>query len=246
MKSFILIAVLHISSVLTACTKNEDNSAGEAIGDNYAQSCLLTFKEKLDGLLTLDKAAEIAGIPKEQAKPNYNRVMKNSSYHSMQYVWKSGRQKSMLVMGNQITVPVDDIIELHGLKQVTLDYFQNSHRPPTQQQIDASRREIDKAFDGKSDNEKVNAKVRKLDEMKVDKQTQKSTAGSLNSVFAEAAKSYVPVSGVGQAAAWNSFENRLYIYSDGIELSVTVDVSKDSDINKSKAITLAKALLKCP
>ena len=79
--------------------------------------------------------------------------------------------------------------------------------------------------------------------MQVDKQTQKSTASALSSVFAQAAKSYVDVTGIGQAASWNSFENRLYIFEKGIELSVTVDLSSDSQFNRKKAIELGKSLL---
>jgi hypothetical protein len=49
----------------------------------------------------------------------------------------------------------------------------------------------------------------------------KSTAGTLNSVFAEVAKNYSNVDGIGEAAAWNSFENRLYIYEGDVEFSLT-------------------------
>lgn len=248
MKKSILSLLLTVSVSITACTKSEsansESSSKNAIEGKTA-SCLLAYKDRLNSLLPLEKAAAVAGKSKDEAKQNYNRVMKNSDYHSMQYSWKSGRKKMMSILGSERLLPVNDLVELHGMKEVTLDYFKNSHRAPTEEQLAASQKQLDKAIDGKSDNAKVNAEVKKLDEMKLSKETQKSTAGSLNSVFAEVARSYSDVPGLGQAAAWNSFENRLYIFDKGVELAVTVDVSSDGEVNKKKAIELGEALLDC-
>lgn len=245
MKVLVLLAILYATSLLIVCFGSEGNSTKSGDAPGEAAGCLLPYREKLDRLLTLDKASETAGRPKQQAVSKYNRVMKNASYHSMQYVWKTGRQKKMKVMGKIMTVPANDIVELHGLKEVTADYFNQSRRPPTQQQLAASQKEIDNAIEGKSSNPEANEKLRKLDEMKVGTQTQRATSGALNTAFAEAAKSYSEVTGLGQAAAWNSFENRLYILDDGVELVLTVDISNDSNVNREKAITLAKVLLTC-
>lgn len=243
-----ILFLLTVSLSITACTKSESansNSSHENAVEEKTVSCLLAYKDRLNNLLSLEKGAAVAGKPKEEAKQNYNRVMKNSDYHSMQYSWKSGRKKTMSILGSGRLVPVNDLIELHGLKEVTLDYFKKSHRAPTDEQMAASRKEIDKGIDGKSANAQVNAEFKKLDEMKVSDETQKSAAGSLHSIFAEAAKSYSDVPGLGQAAAWNSFENRLYIFDKGVELAITVDVSSDVEVNKKKAIELAAVLLDC-
>jgi hypothetical protein len=245
MKNIVLLALLHTFPLLAACSKSDRTTNETPESEERGNSCLPAYKEKLDGLLTLEKAAATAGRPKEAAKQKYSRVMKNPSYHSAQYVWKSGREQTLTVLGKPRLVPVNDLVELHGLKEVTLDYFKKSHRAPTQEQLDASKRQVDKAIDGKSDNAKVNAQVKKLDELKVDKETQKSTASELNSVFAQAAQSYSDVTGVGQAAAWNAFENRLYVFDSGIELALTVNVSNDGAVNKQKAITLARELIRC-
>lgn len=247
MKNSLPAIVTWLSLSIFACSKGESSDSKEqaARQEVASPSCLLSFKEKLDGLLTLERAAAVVGKPAGEAREKYNRVMKNPSYHSLQYKWPSGRQKTLDVMGQSVTIPASDIVELHGLKEVKLDYFQQSHRPPTQEQLDASKTEIDKAIDGKSDNEKVNENLKKLDEMKVSKEAQKSTAGALGSAFAEVAKSYSNVAGIGEAAAWNSFENRLYIYENGVEFSVTVDVSADGEVNKTKAMELGKMLVKC-
>jgi hypothetical protein len=242
----ILFALALLSVLLVACSTGEGSEKQTSQEAVASSGCLLSYKENLDALLPLERASAVAGKPGGEAKQKYSRVMKNPTYHSVQYTWTSERTKTVNALGGSITVPANDIVTLHGLKEVKLDDFQKSHRPPTQEQLDASRQQIDKAIEGKSDNEKVNENLKKLDELKVSKETQKSTAGTLNSVFAEVAKSYSNVAGIGEAAAWNSFENRLYIYEGGVEFSLTVEVSADGEVNKNKAMALGKMLVKCP
>lgn len=233
--------------ILAICCSSEGSGRAEH-ASNKAKSgspagCLITYQNRLNQLLTPTMAANLAGKAKEEARQKYNQVMKNASYHSMQYSWKTDRQKQVQLMGPTMTVPADAVIELHGLRAVTLESFKKSHRPATDEQLAAAKKEIDQAIDGQSDNRQINEHLQKLDQMQVDKQTQKSTASELSSVFAQAAKSYVDVTGIGQAASWNSFENRLYIFEKGIEISVTVDLSSDSQFNRKKAIELGKSLL---
>jgi len=97
MKVLVLLAILYATSLLIVCFGSEGNSTKSGDDPGEAAGCLLPYRENLDRLLTLDKASETAGRPKQQAVSKYNRVMKNASYHSMQYVWKTGRQKKMKV-----------------------------------------------------------------------------------------------------------------------------------------------------
>lgn len=58
-----------------------------------------------------------------------------------------------------------------------------------------------------------------------------------------AIKSMSPVDGVGEYAVWNLTDKQLIVLHKGREFSVWVNVSPDGNVNKAKAIELAKKLL---
>jgi hypothetical protein len=142
-----------------------------------------------------------------------------------------------------MVVPVKNQIELHGLKEGTLKSFKMAHRAPTAEELRQRDRAVNDAFDGKLGNKEINEKLEKLDKMKVDKATQKGVAQNLGNTFAKVAMAYEDVSGLGDAASWNSFERRLYVLDKGVEMSVSVDLSDDNEINKKRAIAILKKLL---
>jgi hypothetical protein len=219
------------------------NTDPDAKGGN---TCLLGYSDKLDQLLTLDGAASFTQLPANAAKVTYSKVMENTAYHSIKYSWIGDRKRSMKDMGMDMVLPVKNQIELHAIKENTLTQFKTSHRAPTAEQLKQRDKAVNDAFDGKSGNAKIDEKVDKLDKMKVDKATQKGVAQNLGNVFAKVAMAYEDVSGLGDAASWNSFERRLYVLDNGVEISLTVDLSADEAINKEKAIFILNQLLsKC-
>ncbi|MNL64035.1 hypothetical protein D3C87_1882110 [compost metagenome] len=79
--------------------------------------------------------------------------------------------------------------------------------------------------------------------MKVEKSTQKSVAGKMSGAFAKIGAAYQDIDGLGDAASWNTVENRIYVLEGGVLISLTVDLSAEESFNKQKAIELVKALL---
>lgn len=212
----------------------------DARGEN---KCLLSYSEKLDQLLTPELAAGFAELAVSSGKVKYSRVMKNPAYHSVKYLWESDRKRNMKDIGIDMEVPVKNQIELHGVKESTLKNFRMSHRVPTAEELKQRDKAINDAIDGKSGNRDINEKLEKLDKMKVEKSTQKGATQNLGNTFAKVAMAYEDISGLGDAASWNSFERRLYVIDSGVEISVSVDLSYDEAVNKEKAIVILKKLL---
>lgn len=212
----------------------------EAKGGN---TCLLAYSDKLDQLLTLQQAADFTQLPTGSAKADYSRIMKNPAYHSIKYSWESDRKRNMKELGVNVDVPVKNMVELHGIKESSLKNFQFSHRKPTEEQLKQRDEQLDKAFSGKSENKSVNEKLEKLDKMGVDQKTQKAAVSSMSGTFTKVALAYEDVPGLADAAAWNGVSRCLYALDNGVELSLTVDLSDDDKVNKEKAIELMKQLL---
>jgi hypothetical protein len=241
--------ILFLSSVflLFSCGSNASSDLEgpdvESSGIVPGANCLIGYADKLDELLTLDIAAEVAALPEDGAETNYNRVMKKTEYHSVAYMWKSDRKRTINVGGHSMEVPKSNRVELNGIKNIKREHFDMSRRKATDEDLAKMNKMIDNALEGKSDNKKINERLKKLDDMGVDKQTQKQATGAMTGMIGQVAKAYSPVAGIGEAASWNSVENSLYVYTGGVELAVTVDLSEDEQVNKNKAIGLMKTLM---
>lgn len=244
MKNLVLIfsVGMFISCGANHSTESEKES-DPLIKGLVSADCLSDYAEKLDELLTVDLAAEVAGAPKDEAGKKYSKIMKSPDYHSVTYEWKSDRIKTVNAAGFSVDVPEKNVVELKGIKKMKREYFDLSRRKVTDEQTDAMNREIDKALEGKSGNEKINERLKKLDELGVDKETQKQMTGAMTGMFAEVAKAYAPVEGVGEAASWNSVENCLYVFNNGVEMAVIVNISADESVNKDKAVLLMRKLM---
>jgi hypothetical protein len=222
-------------------SKESENADPDVEGGN---TCLLGYADKLDQLLTLEAAASFTELPASAAKVSYSKVMKNRAYHSIKYSWVGDRKRNMKDMGMDMVLPVKNQIELHGIKGNTIAAFKTSHRVPTAEELRKRDKAVSDALDGKSGSNEVNDKVEKLDKMNVDKSTQKGVAQNMGNVFAKVAMAYEDVKGLGDAASWNSFERRLYVIDNGVEIAVSVDLSNDESVNKEKAIAILKNILK--
>lgn len=221
-------------------SKESENANPDVKGGN---TCLLGYADKLDQLLTLEAAASFTELPASAAKVSYSKVMKNSAHHDIKYSWVGDRKRNMKDMGIDMVLPVKNQIELHGIKGNTIAAFKTSHRVPTAEDLEKRDKALNDALDGKSGNKEINEKVETLDKMNIDKSTQKGVAQTMGNVFTKVAMAYEDVTGLGDAASWNSFERRLYVIDNGVEFSISVDLSNDEAVNKEKALAMMKKLL---
>lgn len=250
-RSIYLAAFVSASICLGNCSSStsESNLKDElekvaGSGDTKAggNSCLLSYVEKLDQLLTADLAGEASGYKSEEAKVDYSKVLKNPSTHQVRYAWKGDRKKTMNIAGMDRQIPVDDEVILFGIKAVSREDFKRNRRNATDEEVAAMNAQIEKALSGKSDNEAVNKQLEKLEKMGVDKKSVASTGSAIGGLAARVAQSYSEVAGLGDAAAWNSYEQKLYVLQDGVEFSVSVNIG-DENTNQEKSIGLARKIL---
>jgi hypothetical protein len=223
--------------------KEETNVDPDAKGGN---TCLLSYQEKLGELLTGEMASSVTGLSVEKMETKLNNILKNPEYHSIEYKWKTDRTEERIVGNMTMNWPVVYFVKLQDINDRSLKEFKASYKKATKEQVEQAKKAIDEGFDRKSGNEKVNKQIDKLDELGVDKKTQKSTSSSIGSVIGEIAQAYSDVEGVGDAASWNSVEKRLYVLEKGVQFSISIRMSDDDEVNKAQAIQLAKEIIaKC-
>lgn len=240
-----LVLVFSVCTFISCGSVSNDsgNESEPVVKSSFSGDCLAGYAEKLDELLTSDIVQEVVEEPQAEVEKEYNKIMKNPNYHSVSYTWKSDRMKNMNVAGFTMDIPENNQVELQGIRKMKREHFDMSRKKITDEQMKTMNSEIDKAMEGKSGNEKVNERLKKLDEMGIDKETQKQMTGAMTGVFAQIAKAYSPVDGIGEAASWNSVEKCLYVFNDGVEMALTVNIAADESVNKDKAVVLMRKLM---
>lgn len=206
--------------------------------------CLLSFAGKLNELVTPQMAATATGLPAGNMHESYSKVLKNTAYHEMIYSWENGRMQEMpYLTGKKINTQVSDKVAISGIKAMSVTQFKNTYRNVTQDEMAIAEKKTNDALQGKTGNEQVKKAVKKLDEIGADRNQAAAAAGELRGMFAEVTESYSDVSGLGDAASWNSFENRIYVLKGGVVFSINADLG-DTRRNKEIAVKLAREVLR--
>jgi len=222
---------------------NDLENATASKGKSGGNKCLLDYAEKLDELLTRELAGETVQYTPEDAEKDYSKVLSNPLYHSVRYSWKSDRTKSMSFGAHEVMVPVRDEVALYGINPVTYDEFKQRRRNVTDEELAEMNKRISETLSGQTENEAVKKQLEKLEKMGVDQSTVQGMSSSVTGMAGKVAQSYSEVSGLGDAAAWNSYEQRLYVLDRGVEFAVAVSAGEDENVNKEKSVALAKKIL---
>lgn len=228
-----LIALLPI--FMTACS-NESKKSGEDLTENLedvisdvqknntsasseGKALVKKYSTALDQLLTLELAAEVTGYAATEAKKDYNTIFKDPSTHSIQYTWEKGR--SGKIRGFNGDFPKSDAVSLSWFRATSLEDFKHNYHTPTQEEL----KKMDEALNENTSNTKEG-----------------NTAKSMAQGFADGL-SFDEIPGVGEYAVWNNKFKELMVYDKGIQFQLYVEVSNDTEINRSKAIELAKKII---
>ena len=241
------IAIL-VATTIVSCGPSGDSPSSvnnvnsdidpKAEGGN---TCLLGYADKYDELLTKEMVSTATGIKTNEMDQETNQYTKNSKYHDVTYSWKTGRIKNI----HGMDIPVDDYIKLTGIESISLDRFKMSYRAVTQKEAEALSVKTNEALDGKSDNEAVNKRLKKLDEMGVSKEDQKKMMDGLAGSAQKMTEGFSAVEDLGDAATWNSKTQTLYVLQNGAMFELVVDLS-DLRKNKEIASKIARMILdKC-
>lgn len=250
MKPWTIATYLMVVAGISSCGGSNSSTAAtdtaqpqidpKAKGGN---TCLLAYAEKYDELLTKEVAADATGFPADRAiVGNRKAGWETKEYDHVQYEWDNGREK--LVKQINRTAKARDFIQLTGIRAISLAEFQVSYRAVTDKDMEQMEA-MDDAFVGKSDseNEAIRKAQKKLDDLGISREQQKEMVKGFASSAQKMTEAYSPVEQLGDAAVWNSKENRLYIFTGGVKLEIVAEVGENEAANKAVAIGAAKRIL---
>lgn len=242
MKTITIITLLTGVLGFMACGQNNSSSDAidpEAKGGN---TCLLAYADNYGELLTKDMAAEVAGFPVDRAiVARRNAGLETKEYDHVQYEWDNGREKLIKQINRKTNVR--DYIQLTGIRAMSLSEFQMSYRAVSDKDIERMENALDD--EGKSDveSEAFRKAQKKLDDLGISREQQKDMMKGFVSSAKKITEGYSPVEQLGDAAVWNSKDNRLYILADGAKFEIVAEVSENEAANKAAAIGAAKRIL---
>ncbi len=208
--------------------------------------CLLQYATQYDRLFTLEDAAGIIGRVASEAEVKNKNTGKNTRYHEVVYVWKTDRVIHM----HGMDVPDNDRISLTGIGKNNIKDFKRDYSRRTEEEIVALNEQInqqlDKQFDEKSDNEKIEASKKKMNELGTSNEAGKTTAKKIGSKLTSSLDAYEEITGLGDAASWNTKDKKLYVLSNGVEFCVRINLGEEDLFNRNTAVEAAKLILnKC-
>lgn len=237
-KYLVAIPLGILFSIAISCNDNPKTTLPtdheEAAMNTEATSCFERYSTQYDKLLTKADISKQYPIDFAKAEKEYDTTNTSPSYEEMVYSWPSERTRTLEVMGNQYTLPVDNKIGVGSIR-----FFSEDEKFPLKRF---------KSMYDLSDVEKENAQksiakeVDKHGELdKPSKKTAKKLTGSILSNM-----KFTPVNGVGDAAVWDYMESGLIVLKGRTRFTVFVDVGTDHKKDVALAKELAKSILaKC-
>ena len=228
------IGILSLILLTTACSDAQKEGDLSTELDQALESVQIDaneFSGKLDELLTLEMASSCASLPKEKAKVNYNKVMKNAAYHSIRYDWESDRKRTIEISGRSMEVPKTNSVELSWVKASTLEEFSRDYHNPTKEELENAK----------------NAMKAKEAEMVKEGKVTEEQAGMADDLATSMMENYtvIDVPNLGDKAVWiqRKLGNELKVLYNGVEFQLTVDLSDNEGDNKTKSIKLAQQII---
>lgn len=246
MKKILFITSLSLFAFASCNTSASKNDVEETITNidpkaKGGNSCLLGYAEKYDELLTKDMVAQASGTSADKITFEYQKNAQNSKYQDVTYSWKTGRKKTISGM----EIPVNDYIKITGVESISLNQFQMSYKAVTAKEAKTIMETTNEAVDGKIDNEAVNERLKKLDEMGISKEEQKKMMESFTNSAQKMTEGFAPVENLGDTATWNAKTNTMYVFKNGAMFELVVDLT-DVSTNSTVATQVSQQILdKC-
>lgn len=228
------IGTIDVSDAIAAAEKRRGTDP-DALGGN---TCLLSYQEKYDQLLTKDVVLALTGFDESKMGVKYSKIMK-PEHHSVNYSFDNKRVRER----GGYTMPFKDNVQLGGIKAMSLAQFNDSYRAMTAEEDAMVGEVLEDLHEGKVADPDAQDALRKLEQQGVDKETSKKTTGVLRDAFKKVAEGYRKVEGLGDAAVWNVETLELVVLDNGVKFDLQVDTKDTNDENKAVAIELAKRLL---
>ena len=190
------------------------------------------FKGKIDELLTLEIAAQVSGLPANEAKKTHSEIV----IENVKYEWKSDRTKKFeLTKGNFMDIPLQNVIELSWVQNTTLEQFKHDYHNPTAEEL--KRAEV--------------AMGNKMNELNAEGKASKEQTDQANNI-AKNSISKFKVEEVPNLGTYSVFVDSgimgvstrdLKVFYKGLSFTIQVDLSDNVADNDKKAIETARLII---
>lgn len=224
--------IIAVAAVLTISCNQKENKEKNVVDnleqtiDNVKSNSKSTdFDTQQDKLLTADMVAAAFEISTTDIQTKLETNNKYGGYANyVTYSWK-GNRKHEIAKG--MSIPVDNMVRLDGIKATTRSAFDYDYRNLTEEE----QKNLDERFQ-----KEIDKQAEKANLSEEQKKVAKSSAGS----FSKQEK-YEEVTGVGEKALWQSKTGIIYVLHNNIKFNLAVKADKEND--KEKAIEFANAII---
>ncbi|MDD2984857.1 hypothetical protein [Flavobacterium sp.] len=190
------------------------------------------FKDNIDELLTLEMAAQVSGLPANEAEKEHSTIV----MESVKYEWKSDRTKKFEISkGNFMDIPLKNLIELSWVKNTTLEQFKHDYHNPTAEELKNAQAAMDD----------------KMNQLIAEGKASKEQTDQANSI-AKGSISKFKVEEVPNLGDYSVFVNSgimgvstrdLKVFYKGLSFTIQADLSDNIVDNDKKAIETAKLII---
>lgn len=190
------------------------------------------FKDNIDELLTLEMAAQVSGLPANEAEKEHSTIV----MESVKYEWKSDRTKKFEISkGNFMDIPLKNVIELSWVKNTTLEQFKHDYHNPTAEELKNAQAAMDD----------------KMNQLIAEGKASKEQTDQANSI-AKGSISKFKVEEVPNLGDYSVFVNSgimgvstrdLKVFYKGLSFTIQADLSDNIVDNDKKAIETAKLII---
>lgn len=255
MKTKHFIAIILIGASMYSCdNKNNADQNGVNIDEVYENvskdpnaegenKCLMDYQSKYDALISEEDVLKITGFSKAKMKTKYNKILRDPSSHEFLYLFDNKREQYIKQL--DMKLEEDDVIAIRRIKPMSLSNFEHSYRALTDAEKQKAKEAMKDISEGNSDDPNVNKAMEQAQQY-VSKEDVNKVGGALIDGLGDITKAYVKVSGLGDAAVWNTQTLELVVLQNGVQFEVSVNINDDIETNKAVAVQLAKKVLnKC-
>lgn len=190
------------------------------------------FKDNIDELLTLEMAAQVSGLPANEAEKEHSTIV----MESVKYEWKSDRTKKFEISkGNFMDIPLKNLIELSWVKNTTLEQFKHDYHNPTAEELKNAQAAMDDKMnqliaEGKASKEQTD-------------QANSIVKGSISKFKVEEVPNLGDYSVFVNSGIMGVSTRDLKVFYKGLSFTIQADLSDNIVDNDKKAIETAKLII---
>lgn len=235
MKIFCFAVPLLTLLTLSSCG-GKDSPSNSAPAFSGPKSCLSQYDDKIADILPLElvKAAFDLGSAEPEQK-----VQDHPSLKGVSWSWDSDRTRDMNMGGQTIPLPVSNQVSISQFKLLdqaefgpkdAKTYVESNFRSISAEEMSRIQAQMQEQIQKRVEKGEMTAEQAKL-------------AGGMSEGFMGTERVVDTIEGVGDACRWTAKDKTLAIGHRNVFFTLYVDVTQDNDVNRDKAIEVAKAIL---